>query len=89
MTGLPVQPVTVTLAELTAIKTALTDKAASVRRIALSGTGLGGRNSPEAVRERARRYEDLAARLSFARPGEPIQVITDAPDAAVIAGGAS
>jgi hypothetical protein len=59
----PVQPVTVSVAELTAIKTALTDRA--------SWFHVQAANAP--AHDRARLVE--AARLSFARPGEPIQVV--------------
>jgi hypothetical protein len=72
----PIQPVTVSVAELTAIKTALTEKAHGLRKHADSGRGATG---PEraGMRARALRYEDLAARLSFAVPGEPIQVVDE------------
>ena len=70
----PVQPVTLDVAELTAIKTTLTEKAHALRKHADSGRGS---TTPErtAMRVRAARYEDLAARLSFAVPGEPIRVV--------------
>lgn len=71
----PIQPVTITLAELTAIKTALTQDARRSRETAGQRRDLTAFNTPAALRERARKYEDIAARLSFAVPGEPIQVV--------------
>jgi hypothetical protein len=70
----PIQPVTLHVAELTAIKSALIEKSHALRRHADSGRGATG---PEraAMRGQAARYEDIAARLSFAQPGEPIQVV--------------
>ena len=69
----PVQPVTLHVAELTAIKTALTEKAHALRKHADSRRGA---TTPQrdVIRGQALRLEDIAARLSFAVPGDPIQV---------------
>jgi hypothetical protein len=71
----PVQPVTLDVRELTAIKTALTEKARELRDRADRRRDLTAFNTPAILREQARKYEDIAARLSFAVPGEPIQVV--------------
>ena len=71
----PIQPVTLSLAELTAIKTALTEKAHALRAHAASRRGAAIAPMQATERARADKYDDLAARLSFARAGEPIQVV--------------
>jgi hypothetical protein len=70
----PVQPVTLHVAELTAIKTALTEKAHALRKHADSRRGA---TTPErgVLRGQADRLDDIAARLSCAVPGDPIQVV--------------
>jgi hypothetical protein len=76
----PIQPVTVSLHELTLVKTLLTMQATRIRETAPDAIA---REKHELVREAlpgildmaARNCTDLAARLSFAVPGEPIEVV--------------
>ncbi|HMH92617.1 MAG TPA: hypothetical protein VK586_16215 [Streptosporangiaceae bacterium] len=70
----PIQPVTLDVAELTAIKTSLTERAHRLRTEARRRDGRLVQPDARVLRAQAGRLDDIAARLSFARPGEPIQV---------------
>lgn len=75
MTG-PTSPVVVTLAEMTAIKFALTERAHAYRRRADAARGSCATHDRVTFREHADKLDDIAARLSFATPGEAIYVAT-------------
>lgn len=71
----PVQPATLHVAGLTAIKSTLIEKSHALRKHADSRRGPGVRIEAAAMRAQADSLEDIAARLSFAVPGDPIQVV--------------
>lgn len=66
--------ITLTPSEVSAIRAALTEKSHALRKHADSGRGTTG-TERAGMRVRAGTYEDIAARLAFAVPGEPIQVV--------------
>jgi hypothetical protein len=66
--------ITLTPAELSVIRADLTEKSHALRKRADSVRGITG-TERAGMRVRAGTREDIAARLAFAVPGEPIQVV--------------